>query len=117
MFRLDRKGKAGGGGVCIHIYRYIQYSLSVRLLSITPMDLEMVWKGLKLGKKEFMIGCLYRPPNSSVKFWSSLEDLGKLEWIRSNRRLAELLSGCVQRGKPVLRCPAGRAHAKYLARR
>ena len=46
MFRLDRKGKAGGG-VCI----YIHYSLSVRLLSITPMDLEMLWIGLKLGKK------------------------------------------------------------------
>ena len=27
-----------------------------------------------------MIGCLYRPPNSSVKFWSSLEDaLGSLD--------------------------------------
>ena len=75
MFRLDRKGKAGGG-VCI----YIHYSLSVRLLSITPMDLEMLWIGLKLGKKEYMIGCLYRPPNSSVKFWSSLEDaLGSLD--------------------------------------
>ena len=49
MFRLDRKGKAGGG-VCI----YIHYSLSVRLLSITPTDLEMLWIGLKLGKKEYM---------------------------------------------------------------
>ena len=62
------------------MYIYIHYSLSVRLLSITPMDLEMLWIGLKLGKKEYMIGCLYRPPNSSVKFWSSLEDaLGSLD--------------------------------------
>ena len=35
---------------------------------------------IKTWKKEYMIGCLYRPPNSSVKFWSSLEDaLGSLE--------------------------------------
>ena len=75
MFRLDRSGKAGGG-VCI----YIHYSLSVRLLSFTPMDLEMLWIGLKFAKKEYMVGCLYRPPNSSVKFWPTLEDaLGCLE--------------------------------------
>ena len=41
MFRLDRKGKAGGG-VCI----YIHQSLSVRPLQISKSELEMLWIAL-----------------------------------------------------------------------
>ena len=47
MFRLDRKGKAGGG-VCI----YIHQSLSVRPLPISKSELEMLWIGIKFKTKQ-----------------------------------------------------------------
>ena len=82
MFRLDRKGKAGGG-VCI----YIHQSLSVRLLPISKSELEMLWIGIKFKHKtdECKIGCFYRLPNSPVELWNTLENelesLGRHEII------------------------------------
>ena len=71
MFRLDRKGNAGAG-VCI----YIHQSLSVRLLPISKSELEMLWIGIKFKHKtdECKIGCFYRPPNSPVELWNTLEN-------------------------------------------
>ena len=70
-YRLVRRDRAErpGGGVCI----YIHFSLNFELLtSHSNPPLEMVWISVKICKQNYDIGCLYRPPDTQIQFWSIL---------------------------------------------
>ena len=71
LFRHDRQGKAGGG-VCICVH----HSVKVRLLPLGHLcsEIEMLWIAVTLGKVDYNVGYLYRPPNAPAHFWSDLDN-------------------------------------------
>ena len=71
LFRHDRQGKTGGG-VCI----YVHHSVTVRLLPLGHLcsKIEMLWIAVTLGKVDYNVGYLYRPPKAPAHFWSDLDN-------------------------------------------
>ncbi len=70
LFRRDRVGRLGGG-VCI----YTHHCLKIKVLNdLSHPLLEMLWLSISLSKRDIVLGCLYRPPDASVEFWSTLDN-------------------------------------------
>ena len=68
IYRHDRLNRQGGG-VCF----YVQSTLQVKRLDIHHCNLEVLWLEVKLGKKDKLrTGCIYRPPNANLEFWTDL---------------------------------------------
>ena len=44
-----------------------------RLCHLEHPALEMLWLEITIGKQKVKICCHYRPPSSSIEFWSTLE--------------------------------------------
>lgn len=62
LIRNDRNGR--GGGVCF----YIKNSLKYKVLTV-PLDdstLEQIWVSVRVGKLNFCLGSVYRPPDSNL---------------------------------------------------
>ena len=60
-FRRDRQENAGGGGVC---YK--------RMTDLEQVNQECIWLEIRPSKsKPFLIGNIYRPPNSTVQ-WNEI---------------------------------------------
>lgn len=72
LVRQDRLGGARGGGVCM----YIHNSLKFEIIEVGHYDyFEQLWIKIKVSKKVFYIGVMYRPPNTNVNdFLDSFED-------------------------------------------
>ena len=78
LFRKDRQGRMGGGA-CL----YVHHSLQIKVHNeITHPSLEMLWLEINLSKRNYYVGCLYRPPDAHVQFWSILEE--SLEILEGN---------------------------------
>ena len=53
---------------------YVQHTFyAKRLCHLEHPALEMLWLEITIGKEKVKICCLYRPPSSSIEFWSTLE--------------------------------------------
>ena len=70
LFRRDRSTGHQGGGVCFYVHHTINVK---RLCHLEHPALEMLWLEITIGKEKVKISCLYRPPSSSIEFWSTLE--------------------------------------------
>lgn len=71
IFRRDRPGRRPGGGVCIYVHHSFLVSLAPKY---SHPSLEMLWIRIRLKQQDVYVGCLYRPPDEKVKFWSVLDD-------------------------------------------
>eukprot|EP00117_Sycon_ciliatum_P000897 scpid36489/ scgid4330/ len=69
VFRKDREGRQGGG-----VAFYCHTSLQVRRRRDLECELEMLWlEILAPGRHGTLLGCCYRPPNSSAAYWTTLD--------------------------------------------
>ena len=70
VHRLDRKGRRGGG-VCL-------YSRVSLIVSVIPHTSTVEAMFIRIQSEQSVgiatVGCVYRPPDSSVSFWESLPD-------------------------------------------
>ena len=73
VFRRDRDGRRGGG-VCLYVHHTINFKL---LTNISHPTLEMIWINMQIaiGYHNLNVGCLYRPPDERVQFWTTLEEV------------------------------------------
>jgi hypothetical protein len=62
IFRLDRA--THGGGVCIYVKNTIMSNES-NVARLNETDIEQIWACLCFDKQKLLIGCIYRPPNST----------------------------------------------------
>lgn len=73
IYRKDRSDHRTGGGVCF----FVRNTLRVKLLDCHP-DLEAIFlqvsDGTRLGSPSMLLGCVYRPPNTTVDFWGKLQN-------------------------------------------
>ena len=68
--RKDRVGDSHGG-VVIYVKENVHYR---RRLDLEPRSVECIWIELTLKQKHVLFGLFYRPPNSDLTYYSSLED-------------------------------------------
>ena len=72
IYRKDRVDKAGGG---VLIYASNDY-VSCLLKNLCDPEIEALWIEFKLPKiKSFIVSCVYRPPQSPVKWFDSFEPI------------------------------------------
>ena len=70
LFRKDRKNRIGGG-VCIYIkssinaYMFQEFN-SVNISNNEDDEVESVWCMIEVEKEKIMLGCVYRPKDSSA---------------------------------------------------
>ena len=62
IFRLDRA--THGGGVSIYVKNTIMSNES-NVARLNETDIEQIWACLCFDKQKLLIGCIYRPPNST----------------------------------------------------
>ena len=65
FFRQDRDRAGSGGGVCIYVENDTQAE-TVDIPELNERDIEQVWCVVRQGNDSLLIGCIYRPPNSSL---------------------------------------------------
>ena len=70
LFRRDRSTGHQGGGVCFYVH--LTFNVK-RLYHLEHPALEMLWLEITISKEKVKICFLYRPPSSSIEFWSTLE--------------------------------------------
>ena len=63
MERLDRKDNRRGGGVALYLLEDLKYTRRKDL----EEDSEASWIQVQLCKTDFLVGCVYRAPNESLK--------------------------------------------------
>ena len=68
LLRCDRNRH--GGGVCVFIKQAIRYTL----LKTVENSVESIWLKLNARGHSVGLGCIYRPPNSSQKYYDSILD-------------------------------------------
>lgn len=69
--RKDRPTN-NGGGLVIYIKNNIHYK---RRSDLELPNIETIWVEINALNRKFLLGLFYRPPNSSVDFWFSLENI------------------------------------------
>ncbi len=67
-YRKDRNEQ--GGGVCVYASNLLPCK---RRTDLERPDLEMVWIEVFYNKLSVLVGCCYRPPNTTVSFYDRLE--------------------------------------------
>ena len=70
IMRRDRPGGLGGG---VALYTSQLFAASRRHDLEVP-DIELLWSEIRLHNNKFLLGVVYRPPNSTVSFWDKLQD-------------------------------------------
>ena len=70
LYRKDRRNDAHGG-VAIYVRSDL---LSKQRKDLEIENLEAVWCEIMLGKKRILIGTFYRPPNSNIEHWATIEE-------------------------------------------
>ena len=68
--RKDRQGDSHGG-IMIYVKDTIYYK---RRLDLEPRGIECIWIELVLKHKHVLFGLFYRPPNSDLNYYSTMED-------------------------------------------
>ena len=69
LTRTDRSGRRGGG-TCI----YYKSTLPIKPRpDLSVSGLELVWVDVQIHRQHHRVGCAYRPPDTSVEFWTDLE--------------------------------------------
>ena len=68
--RKDRVGDSHGG-VVIYVKENVHYR---RRLDLEPRGVECIWIELLLKQKHILFGLFYRPLNSDMTYYTSLED-------------------------------------------
>lgn len=61
-----------GGGLVIYMKNNIHYK---RRSDLELPNIETIWVEINALNRKFLLGLFYRPPNSSVDFWFSLENI------------------------------------------
>ncbi len=69
-FRCDRQGRQGGG-VAIYVREGLH---ATRRLDLSVNGIESLWIDLQFNNKTFLIGGIYRPPDSNNNDWVLLEE-------------------------------------------
>lgn len=69
VFRRDRADNRRGGGVLLALHRHLKPDRK----SIHNDTLELIWATFKNGSDSWLIGVLYRPPNSNASYWELLQ--------------------------------------------
>lgn len=64
-YRQDRDDMGTGGGVCIYVSEEIK-STTVQIESLQQRDIEQTWCIVHLGIEKILVGCIYRPPHTSL---------------------------------------------------
>lgn len=88
LYRRDR-GTGRGGGICF----YVHDSLHVTS-TITAADIEVMYIRIAPPHKTsegLVVGCVYRPPSSTVSFWGQLEE--SIDQIAHSCKTQPLLLG------------------------
>ena len=67
--RHDRNSR--GGGVMAIVKDSL---LPIHLDNINSTDIELTWLSLTLNRSKWLVGIVYRPPNSDVTFYDKLQD-------------------------------------------
>ena len=68
-FRRDRN--ESGGGVCVYLSNHVS---GKRRVDLEHSDLELIWIEIhSFSHRPLLLGCCYRPPNSTVHFFERLE--------------------------------------------
>ena len=65
FFRQDRNEAGTGGGVCIYVHEDV-LATAVDIPNLTSRDIEQIWCVVHRGSDKILLGCIYRPPNSSL---------------------------------------------------
>ena len=79
MVRRDRSNGSKGGGVVIYyrdnlnIFEDLKWNIH--------QDFEAVWLNITIRSQSTLLGCLYRPPKSTM-FYSDLHDLLNKIWVK-----------------------------------
>ena len=80
IFRRDRLDRGGGG-----VAAYVKNNIYAKVRDDLNIDsLEMLWLETNLDKSRFLLGVVYRPPDSPAAFWDDFQsaiDLAKLGGI------------------------------------
>ena len=69
--RKDRQERSGGG-VALYVRDSIQAS---RMTDLEVVELEVIWLQLNLLKRNHLVACVYRPPNSTPAFHQLFEEI------------------------------------------
>ena len=93
LFRGDRthaSGKRTGGGVCF--YTHNKYNIVNRdEMTVCNPDIEIIWVQLLLkDTRPTFIGCMYRPPSSSLEAALDILD-GQILELRSRHNVCDIL--------------------------
>ena len=72
IHRRDRNSTNRGGGVLLYVSEDCK---SKRRMDLEDGSVEVVWVELRLSKKSFLVGNMYRPPNGVATILDKLEDM------------------------------------------
>ena len=69
IIRRDRSS-GPGGGVALFVSKYFLIS---RRYDLEVNNLELLWCEIRINNNKFLVGVVYRPPNSPVSFWDDFQ--------------------------------------------
>lgn len=70
IIRCNRASRPGGG-----VALYVSRALSVkRRCELESPDIEILWAEIRHSNNKFLLAVVYRPPNSTVSFWTKLQE-------------------------------------------
>ena len=97
LFRKDRKNRIGGG-VCMYIkssidaYLYQEFNNNVNILYNEEEETESVWCMIEVGREKIMLGCVYRPKDSSAVVNEKINEyIKKIKDMRSRKKISGFL--------------------------
>lgn len=91
-FRKDRSDGRSGGGVCIYIANCIKATTDELPRELMASDVEQIWCVVHLGSEKILVGCIYRPTNSSLQ--DHLQHTKRVIEVLKYAQLVEKSLGC-----------------------
>jgi hypothetical protein len=91
LYRSDRKGHGGGGGVCIYVKNYLNSSVT-NIAVLNSNTIEQIWVNLRTPKESILLGCIYRPPTTSIEENDAIvRSLEKTNELVQNKKFSSLI--------------------------
>jgi hypothetical protein len=66
LFRADRKSANPGGGVCLYVRDNLM-AMEVEIEELNSDKVEQIWRVIKTHGDAVLVGCIYRPPSSTIQ--------------------------------------------------